>query len=323
MYSSQRDTPLADKRMGYPPHPANTAWKTVSVLCALVLVLALQYPLASAETEYNVSEGDFVLSQVEVNRVNLALKEIDIVVDAYVVINSSFLMVAWIPWREGGTFLAEGTPVQNSTPWHEYHLRQMPMKRLVVTTTGHGFPSILGVNTFPFEAYETEMFLGFNATAVRVSTGNEPRATLSPDLEQEGKWNVTTEVKECSGPFSKWPGSERIAEAKSLKSFLMVSVTISHPDAYVSKMSVPVWGPIVFLLALIVIQFGFIRRKLRRAEHVGMFIGASVLALGQTLSMRDVTPPELTLAELINFSLVMIYLLMLALVMKRQYHDLD
>jgi hypothetical protein len=233
-------------------------------------------------------------------------------------------MIAWIPWKEGHTFEGTVTPVPESPPWHESRLNEMPMKNLKVKTVPSMISELPGANPFPFERYETELIFGFNATGMMVSTGFKPRAWLSWDLEQGGVWNASVRVN-VTDPSSvtEWDGAEDLVRSQNLTSFFSVVISLSHLPSYVYKMVVPTWGPFVFLFTLLVMQFRVVRRQLRRGDHVGMFIGASVFTLGQALMMREVTPPELTLAELATFTLAMIYLIALVVVIGRRSHAPD
>jgi len=188
--------------------------------------------------------------------------------------------------------------------------------RVVVKTVGDNLPAFFGLNPFPFESYETEILFAFNVTGMHVSVGFVPRPILSPDLEQEGIWNFTVRTSKAEGPAPKWQDSERITEEKNLRSFFTLSIVLSHPLPYRLKMTIPAWGTLVFLILLSLVQFLVVQARLSTGDNIALFIGAAVLVLGQSLSMREVTPPELTLPEFLSFSFTIGYLILLALVIR-------
>ena len=292
---------------GFPK--AEFEWAKAGLFIVLILSLAFQCPLISASDEGDSTQGDFVCDHVVVEKINLSLKEVDLSVDVYVVANSSFLMGVWVPWKEGGTFWALGVPVENSPHWHEYHLREMPMNRLTITTVWNTLPVFLGLNPFPFESYNAEIVFGFNITDVRVSPSFKPRPTLSPDLEEGGVWNVTLQVKESGSPNTLDAG--RVVTEKGLKSFVTLSIMLSHPPPYVWRMLIPTWGPLIFLGSVFIAQL-LIRRKLGREYQAAIaVVTASMSAAGvvliPSLGMGASTVPDLTLSQVLTFGSVVIY----------------
>jgi len=297
--------------------PFRTVPKSATLVLMLLLPFLVLQPLpASAMQESSGTAGDFLCDHVVVNRINLALKEISLLIDVYAVVNSSFLMIVWIPRVGGYSFSAEGIQIQDSPVRHGYHLKELPIDRVAVKTVGDSLPAFLGLNPFPFEGYETEFLFAFNVTGIHLSTGFVPRPILSQDLEQEGIWNLTVQTREAEGPASKWQDSERVAGEKNLRSFFTLSIVLSHPLPYRLKMTIPAWGTFVFLILLSLVQFWVVRARLSTGDNVALFIGAAVLVLGQSLSMREVTPPELTLPEFLSFSFTIGYLILLALVIR-------
>lgn len=252
-----------------------------------------------------------------VTRINLAVKEVDVQFGQIrISANRSFAVAIWSPshlYRGFVPMNAEGKPVQNSPDWHDYEFADWRLRSLVLRTVGLPW---VDVNAFPFERYETEVIFGFNVTGISARD-----ATLSPwlsaDLSEQGKWNVTAHFENVTQPLLKLPGQKTYIETKGIVSFFSLIIQLAHPSAYSLKMTIPTWGPLVFLLTLFMIQFRFVRRQLQRKDHVSMFIGATVFALGQAMLMRDVTPPELTLAELATFAFTMLYVGALALVISQ------
>lgn len=291
----------------------------MSAICAIILVLALQYPLIAGENEWNVSQGDFVLSQVEVNRINLALKEIDIVIHLYVVANASFSIAAWVPSQERLAFWTEGAPVPNSPPWHDRRL-DFPMDHLSVTTIGHTLPIAFGINQFPFEGYKAEIVFGFNITLLKISTVNEPRSTLSSDLEQEGVWSIALQLESNPGSLSKSHDFEQVVERHDLKSFVSLSITLSHPSAYVSRMLVPTWGPFIALVVVAVVDFLVVGTRLPkkyRKYRVSIAATVSIGVLRQAVEMGQFTPPDLTLPQLLTFLSPVVYVALSLILLAR------
>ena len=88
--------------------PFRAALGSTILMLMLLPFFALQPLPASAMQESSVTSGDFLCDHVVVNRINLALKEISLLIDVYAVVNSSFLMIAWVPRVGGYTVSAEG-----------------------------------------------------------------------------------------------------------------------------------------------------------------------------------------------------------------------
>jgi hypothetical protein len=275
----------------------------------LVSILAFQCPLISASDKGVSAKGDFVCDHVVVKKINLALKEVDLIVDVYVVANSSFLMATWVPWKEGGTFWAEGVPVANSSFWHDYHMRDMPMNRLIITTKWNSLPVFLGLNPFPLESYETRISFGFNITNVKPNLSWETRPTLSSDLEEPGVWNVAVRVSESGIPNT--PDAEGTIAAKGLKSFVTVSIMLSHTAPYIWKMLIPTWGPLGFLCSVFATHL-LIRRRLGQEYQVAIaVVTAAVSAAGivftTSLRIGEFTASDLALSEVLTFGAAAIY----------------
>jgi hypothetical protein len=269
--------------------------------CLFLLAVATCLQPVSATRDSAVS-GEIDTTSILVDKINPAVKEIDIqVIYLRVVANGSLSMLLWLPGRYGEAIRApESQPV--SYPWHELRLTSLPLKFLKVSTIG-----FLGMNDFPFERYEAELVLGFNASIVKWA---EPRSSLSPDLEQLGIWNVSATIEKSPGPFSKWPGSEDIAKRLGLTSFLSLFVILQHPSSYRELMFLPTWGPIIFLAILCPTQI-LIRAKLRAEHHASIAIVAAlgVLTLGFTVPVGEGAPPELTLPKALSFLLPVAYLI--------------
>ena len=272
-------------------------WAAVHMGCLFLLAVATCLQPVSATRDSAVS-GEIGTTSILVDKINPAVKEIDIqVVYLRVVANGSFSMLLWLPGRYGEAILApESQPVVGSYPWHELRLASLPLKFLKVSTIG-----LLGMNDFPFERYEAELVLGFNASIVKWA---EPRSSLSPDLEQLGIWNVSATIEKSPGPFSKWPGSEDTAKRLGLTSFLSLFVILQHPSSYRELMFLPAWGPLIFLVVVVVVDFLVVGRRLPkkyRKYRVPIAVAVSIGVLRQAVEMGQFTPPELTLPQLLTF----------------------
>ena len=76
-------------------------------------------------------------------------------------------------------------------------------------------------------------------------------------------------------------------------------------------MFIPTWGPLILICLLMFVQFVPIRKKLGKGDHVVMLVAAAIFGLTASYTVREFTPPELTLAEASLFGLSLIYVIIL------------
>jgi len=286
--------------------------KAMFVICVIFVVL-LQSSSVSARNEQKLVCGNLTLGSISVSRINLAVKEIDIEIHLLsIYVNGSFSMTVWYPSRGGGIFSEEDAPIKDSPPWHQFNMTEWPIRSLSIKTIP------LEINIFPFESYEAEIIFGFNTTKINPNIQFDP--WLSSDLAQEGRWIVTARFGNTSNVSLKLRGNEELIKYRGLKWFLSLFITLGHPAPYILKMLIPTWGPLVFIILMLFLQFKVTRLRLDRSDHVVMFIGVAVFALGQALTIRELTPPELTLPEAATFILTIVYVMILFYVIKRGFY---
>jgi len=253
------------------------------------------------------SSGVVRITGVKINRINLALKEVDIEIGILnFEANGPFNFSIWAPFREGGpTYVGIGTPI-NSSSWYEYRRSQWEWLRfLSINTIG-----LWGINTFPFEAYGTEIVFGFSISNV---TSEVRDSHLSWELEQQGHWVAQAWVTSTSSSEIAALNATHASriEQYNLKSFISLFIQLNHPMGYIWKMWIPTWGPVVFSLIVLTAQFSALRKKMKRGDHISMFVAVSIFSLGASFVIRETSPPELTFPEMLNFLIALCYSLLL------------
>lgn len=246
-----------------------------------------------------------------VTRVNLGVKQIDVrLLGLNASADRSFRMMVFL--APGSYIRCEGVtvPGRNSYQWFS---QDFGISSAILKTVP------LGLNIFPFESYEAETIFGFNVTGI--TTGRPWTSFLSYDLEQQGSWIVEAKVGPTNDTDTKLTAHRPAIEDNKLVYFRSLIIRLSHPDSYRRKMLVPAWGPILFALTLMGAQFGILRKKLEKSDHVALFVGVAVFNLGQTIAIRELTPPELTVPEFITFFLVLFYVALLTLAIRGQAHE--
>lgn len=295
-------------------------WKNALILTFmfLVMILCLQ---ASAVCNYSDNQnanthGFLKITGVSVNRINLALKEIDIEITiADVEINGPFNITVWAPFRYGGSPTYVGNGTLNSAPWYEWRRSQWKWFRDVSIRTAN----IGELNCFPFEKYQTEIVFGFSSTNM---SANVRDAYLSWELEQYGYWSVKAwAVNTSQAKISSLNATySRSIRDYRVKAFVSLIVQLEHPEGYRWKMFLPVWGPMIFTLFVFFVQFSRLRKKMQRRDHISMFVAIAIFTLGNSLVIREMTPPELTFPELLNFIIVILYSVTLFMTIYRGSH---
>jgi len=166
------------------------------------------------------------------------------------------------------------------------------------------------LNTFPFEQYKTEIIFGISIPNV---TANKPDSYLPWELEQQGYWVVDAWVANTSHSKIANLNSTNALLIKEykLRSFISLFIQLSHPENYMWKMAVSTWGPMGFTLMILIAQFVFLRKKMKRSDHISMFVAVSIFTLSTSFIIREMSPPELTLPELASLSIAVVYSLFL------------
>jgi hypothetical protein len=286
----------------------------------LALLLAVWgLGLSAAPVEAQSARGLFEVDIVNVTRINLAVKELDLYIPyAKVSANRSFEVAIWYVSHERGFFpsMSFGKPVSNSTSWNEWDFPpEWPLKSLVLETMPPDVP-----NTFPFESYQTEIIFGFNVTGISIS--EVPVTTVLPlDLAEQGRWNVKARVENTTQHCQKLAGQEDYIKKNGVVSFFSLVVELWHTCAYSSKMIVPTWGPIAFVFMMSYLQFCPLRRRIGRSDHISFFVAVAIFLLGSTIVTREFTPPELTLAELFGLVMTFVYTIVLVIIIYRRNYD--
>jgi len=85
-------------------------------------------------------------------------------------------------------------------------------------------------------------------------------------------------------------------------------------------MFIPTWRLAFFIIIVIIVQLILLRNKLGKNEHVSMFTAVAIFVLSIVFSIREMTPPELTLVEPLNFVSVLIYFAFLSITIRYQKH---
>jgi hypothetical protein len=286
----------------------------------LALLLAVWgLGLSAAPVEAQSARGLFEVDIVNVTRINLAVKELDLYIPhAKVSANRSFEVAIWYASHERGFFpsMSFGKPVSNSTSWNEWDFPpEWPLRSLVLETM-----PLLILNTFPFEGYQTEIIFGFNITGISISKA-PVTAVLPLDLAEQGRWNVAAHVENTTQYWQKLAGQEEYIKMNGVVSFFSLVVELWHPWAYSLKMLVPTWGPIAFVAMMFGLQFFWLRKRIGRSDHISFFVAVVIFQLGSTIVIRDFTPPELTWAELLGLAAAFIYAMMLATIIHRGDYD--
>jgi len=255
----------------------------------------------------SASSGRLRIIGVTINRMNLALKEFDLEIGILnFEANGPFNFSIWAPFRGGGpTYVGNGTPIDSSS-WYEYRLSQWKWLRFVSLNT----VGLWGINTFPFEAYRTEIIFGFSVSNV---TPDVRDSYLSWELEQQGYWVAqawATNTSSSEIAALNATHASRI-EQYNLKSFISLFIQLSHPIGYIWKMVIPTWGPVVFTLIVLIAQFSILRKKMKRGDHISMFVAVSIFSLSTSFVIRETSPPELTFPEMLSFLIALCYSLLL------------
>jgi len=108
-----------------------------------------------------------------------------------------------------------------------------------------------------------------------------------------------------------------------LQSFISLFIQLRHPEEYNWKMAIPTWGTIGFAGLVLIAQFVFLRRKMKRGDHINMFVAVSIFTLGASFVIREMSPPELTLPELASFAIAIVYSLCLFATIYSGSHKTD
>lgn len=85
-------------------------------------------------------------------------------------------------------------------------------------------------------------------------------------------------------------------------------------------MFLPTWGPNIFTIVAFAAQFSLLRNRMRRSDHISMFVAIAIFTLGTSFTIREMTPPELTITELLSFLLVALYSIALYITIYRGSH---
>lgn len=109
-------------------------------------------------------------------------------------------------------------------------------------------------------------------------------------------------------------------ERYGLKSYISLFIRIQHPSEFQLKMTIPTYGPIVFILIIGLAQFVILRMKMNRGDHLRMYLATALFALGTSFTVREMTPPELTWPELLLFLIAIMYSLVLIVIIYRGHH---
>lgn len=276
------------------------ACKTRIAVSLILVAMIVPFQSNAKQIQKLGDSGYFHVHGISIQAINLAAKEITIEVSFGANVNGPFNMTWWPPgvgWR-----IARGAQKNNSIR-HEYEQWQLEWKRVTIY-------SDTWINMFPYEVYQTEIVFGLSAVDIEYYSSG---CWLSVELEREGHWEVDGNLQETSAGKTQEINdsySRRKIEELGLKSFLSLIIQLRHPPGFSSKMLIPTWGPIVFILTTLMLQL-ILGRRIGRGEHVSIFTAITVFALGTTFSIREMTPPELTCAELANFILSLVYMLAL------------
>lgn len=128
------------------------------LLLTLVVTLILLSPmLCQAEVQQTKNPTGYLkISRISVERINLAVKEIDVKVSILEAdVNCPFNITIWKPV----SYSAHGKPDPIDPSWYYFREEDWLLRSVPVKTIG-----FLGVNTFPYEYYETEIIFGFSIT---------------------------------------------------------------------------------------------------------------------------------------------------------------
>jgi hypothetical protein len=292
-------------------------------LLLALLLASCGLGLSTAPAQTQTVQGRLEIDAVNVTRINLALKEVDLRIGYLrALVSRPFEVAIWSASHERG-FLpmrAFGKPVSNSTSWHEWDFSDWPPRSLVLRTIG---PLPIEVNQFPCEGYQTEIIFGFNVTGISATQG-PLETSLSLDLSEQGTWNAIAHIESTTQPpqpLLKLPVQRDYINEHGIVSFYSLIVELRHPSAYSIKMAVPTWGPFGFVSMMFWLQFFPLRRRIDRSDHISFFVAVAIFMLGFTIVTRDFTPPELTLAELSGLVAAFLYAARLACVIYRGDYD--
>jgi len=287
---------------------------TASLLMGFIFLQLCCWTNASIDTK--VKQGKLTIDGVYVTRINLAVKEIDVTIGLLdVSVNGSFTMAIWAPYRTrrenteyGGTITITGKPVPDSPPWHQFQQGNLEWLRFLrIKTTGFSF---LGMNGFPYEVYQSEVIIGFNVSNVKAEVRNYG---VSYDLEQQGMWNASSRIENTTYPLQKLRGNEYYINENGIVKFLSLIITIQHPQGYQEKMLIPTWGPLALIIIVIIAQL-ILAKRLSKSDHVTILVAVAIFGLTTYYTVREVTPPELTLSEFFLFAVSIIYVILWALI---------
>ena len=279
----------------------------VFITFTILLPLLRSAPCENFQNQTTTNSGFLSVRGISINRINLALKEIDIEISILrIEANGPFNFSLWAPFRRGGSvLLGNGTPTEYP-PWHEFVRSQWKWLRFIsIESIG-----LYGLNTFPFEQYKTEIVFGIS---VRNITATSYDSYVSWELEQQGYWAIDAWVANTSySKIAKLNATYALHIRKhKLHSFISLFIQLRHPEEYKWKMAIPTWGPIGFALTVLIAQFIFLRRKMKRSDHITMFVAVSIFSLGTSFVIREMSPPELTFPELASFVIAIVYSLLL------------
>jgi hypothetical protein len=293
------------------------------LLALLLAFCSLGLSTAPAQTQAFYERLE--IGAVNVTRINLALKEVDLRIGYLrASVSRPFEVAIWSA-SYGRGFLpmsAFGKPISNFTSWHEWDFSDWPPRSLVLRTIGP-LPLPIEVNQFPCEGYQTEIIFGFNVTGI-IQTQGPLDTSLSLDLSEQGTWSATAHIENSTQPpqsLLKLPVQRGYIHDHGIVSFYSLTVELMHPLAYSIKMAIPTWGPIAFVSMIFLVQFCPLRRRIGRSDHISFFVAVVIFQLGSTIVTREFTPPELTLAELVGLVATFLYAAALACVIYRRSYD--
>jgi len=293
---------------------------TAGACLSLVLLLTiLGLGLSTPRAESQSAPGLFQIEGVIVTGINLDVKTVDLHIGyLFALVNHPFEVAVWYASYERGfvPMAVYGEPIPNSSPGHRWIFYDWLPRSVAFTTIGL-LP--IDVNQFPFESYHAEIIFGFNVTGV-TATNNVPGVSVSLDLSAQGKWNAAAHIENTTQARLRLPGQDQYIKTHGIVRFFSLIVELSHPQGYSRKMSIPTWGPIVFISVLFLFQF-LKPRRFGRSDHVSFFVAVAVFMLGSTIVTRDFTPPELTLAECLDLVMVSFYMLVLMFVIYTRRYD--
>jgi len=225
----------------------------------------------------------------------------------YIDLNRPFIAVVHLHGVEWGI---NSTPIAKSS-WHRVILcNQTTTYRNVQTKS----EKLLGLfNTWPFDSYNINLFLGFNETVLLGEEHSLVSVGLGTSLQEMNTWDVEWSIE----VLPRTP--EHLTKSSNecnLTCFYKFRMSILRGSGYSLKnlaYFIPLFLIVVLLACCQIFYIPASRNYM--ADHLRIFLAFVAIIASSLFSVRTVTPPELTLVEFVFLLAGIGYTILLTLVL--------